>query len=365
MEFAADSFTPPPFLFFFFAIRYSSSICNGPPCRHVSCWRGACRRDRSLSRGNFPTFQRSQGCFKLHPDIRSTHICRGQWTSYSKWPCTYQSYSFTFFFFFFFFKPLQAIKGLQDKLNETRATAEPRQKFSFKTRKNASAVSLADAAELAVHGRLISGYIPSGTPSTESSSNATPTDPSTPLDESDRQAQQKPEVAPTSCPFGSIGTTLSPTTDEKQERKARGAFPAQRSSSCVSVDNHHRLHIMLPSTTSDAAVPASITSLRHCVVDMSIPTANGKPHTNLTIKNVKDSLLVCGQISGPAHIMDVRNSVIVVSCQQFRMHNCKNVDVYLSSSSNPIIEDCSNIRFGRIPKAYVRVIASVLVRTAG
>lgn len=86
---------------------------------------------------------------------------------------------------------------------------------------------------------------------------------------------------------------------------------------------------------------------------MSIPTSNGKPYATLTVKGVKESLLVCGQVNGPAHITGVENSVIVVSSQQFRMHNCVDVDVYLSCSSSPIIEDCSNIRFGRIPKAYV------------
>jgi hypothetical protein len=86
---------------------------------------------------------------------------------------------------------------------------------------------------------------------------------------------------------------------------------------------------------------------------MSIPTANGKPYASLTAKGIKESLLVCGQVNGPAHVTDVEQSVMVVSCRQFRMHNCKDVDVYLSCSSNPIIEDCSNVRFGRIPKAYV------------
>jgi hypothetical protein len=81
----------------------------------------------------------------------------------------------------------------------------------------------------------------------------------------------------------------------------------------------------------------------------------------LTIKNVDESLLICGQVGGPAHITGVEHSIIVVSCQQFRMHNCKNVDVYLSCSSNPIIEDCSNVRFGRIPKAYVSTLSSRLL----
>lgn len=71
------------------------------------------------------------------------------------------------------------------------------------------------------------------------------------------------------------------------------------------------------------------------------------------VSKASDTLLLCGQIDGPAHLTGVRNSIIVVNCRQFRMHDCKNVDVYLSSSSNPIIEDCVDIRFGRIPRAYV------------
>jgi hypothetical protein len=246
----------------------------------------------------------------------------------------------------------KAIKALQDKLNETRAAFEPRSKFSFRTKKNASAISLSDAATLAAEGRRsVPGYHSPGASSIGSSANQTPNYPSTPLNEPDKQQQERPEVAPTSFPG------ISPTEILAKSQLAASApsFAASGISS-VSVDNHYKLHIMLPSSGSTSTVPASITSLRHCVVDMSIPTANGKPYASLTIKNIKESLLICGQVNGPAHITGVEHSVIVVSCRQFRMHNCTDVDVYLSCSSNPIIEDCSNIRFGRIPKAYVSLI---------
>ena len=62
---------------------------------------------------------------------------------------------------------------------------------------------------------------------------------------------------------------------------------------------------------------------------------------------------MCGQVNGPIHVTDVQGSVLVVTCRQFRMHECKNVDVYLSCSSRPIIEGCSGIRFARLPGAYV------------
>ncbi|OJJ79724.1 putative tubulin-specific chaperone c [Aspergillus glaucus CBS 516.65] len=242
----------------------------------------------------------------------------------------------------------EAIKALQDKLAETRAVVEPRSKFSFKTRKNPAAISLSDAADMAFQGcRGIPGYRSPGTSSVGSSANNTPLYPSTPLNEPDNILQQhRPEVVPTSVPSISVGYI-----EEKPKESEKKAFAANVLSS-VSVNSHHDLHIMLPASGSASAVPASITSLRHCVVDMSIPTNNGKPYASLTVNDVKESLLVCGQIDGPAHITGVEHSVIVVSCRQFRMHDCRNVDVYLSSTSNPIIEGCSNVRFGRTPRAY-------------
>lgn len=235
-------------------------------------------------------------------------------------------------------------------MNETRAAFEPRSKFSFKTKKNASAISLSDAAALAAEGRRsIPGYRSPGASSVDSSTNQTPNYPSTPLNEPDHQQQRRPEIAPTSFPT----ITVNDGEPKSQpEQKGTPSFAATAISS-VSVDNHYGLHIMLPASGSTSTVPASITSLEHCVVDMSIPTADGKPYASLTVKNIKESLLICGQVNGPAHITGVEHSAMVVSCRQFRMHNCRDVDVYLSCSSNPIIEDCSNIRFGRIPRAYV------------
>jgi len=243
----------------------------------------------------------------------------------------------------------EAIKALQEKLNETRAAFEPRAKFSFKTKKNGSAISLSDAAALAAEGRRsVRGYRSPGASSVGSSANNTPNYPSTPLNEPDKQQQERPEFAPTSFPATSAADI---ELKAPPQAKPPHSFEAQGISN-VSVDNHYGLHIMLPASGSSSTVPASITSLRHCVVDMSIPTADGKPYASLTVKDIEESLLICGSVNGPAHITGMDHSVIVVSCRQFRMHNCKDVDVYLSCSSNPIIEDCSNIRFTRIPKAY-------------
>ncbi|KAL4879620.1 tubulin binding cofactor C-domain-containing protein [Aspergillus karnatakaensis] len=242
----------------------------------------------------------------------------------------------------------EAIKTLQDKLAETRATVEPRPKFSFRKKNNTPLISLPDAAEVMVQGQHgVGGYPSPGASSIGSSTAGTPNYANTPLNEPDKQLHfMRPQV-PTSAP----NLTVESITEGLKKEQPTSHFAATSVSS-VTVNNHDGLHVMLPASGSKSSVPASITSLQRCVVDMSVPTANGNPFASLMIKNVSDSLLLCGHIDGPAHVTGVRNSIIVVNCRQFRMHDCTNVDVYLSSSSNPIIEDCIDIRFGRIPRAY-------------
>jgi hypothetical protein len=223
----------------------------------------------------------------------------------------------------------QAIKALQDKLGHTKETIAPRTKFAFKTaRKNPSAVSLADAAQLEEQVRRYIPGIPPGGRTPEQSSLST----------------AAPEVPK---PTDGVNGTV-PENDSSP-----AALPASVDSSVVSVNAHTDRHIVLPVPESQATMPASITSLRNCVVDMFVPTVKALPFASMTIKNVSTSLLLCGQVNGAAHVTNVENSVIVVSARQFRMHDCKNVDVYLSCSSCPIIENCSGIRFGKIPKTFV------------
>ncbi|KAF2121827.1 tubulin-specific chaperone c [Lophiotrema nucula] len=194
----------------------------------------------------------------------------------------------------------EAIKALSEKLQTIRNSFDPPKKFQFKTaRKNPSAISLSDAAELAQQSKLrVPGYA-------SDTSNAT--------------------------------SSFAPTPLEKLS---------------VNISNHSNVHIMLPTSASHATSSGTVSNLRRSVVDLSPPTANGAPFASLTLKNIKDSLVVCGHLAGPAHITGVENSVIVTSCRQFRMHASKNVHVYLYCSSRPIIEDCERIRFAPLPEMY-------------
>ena len=121
----------------------------------------------------------------------------------------------------------------------------------------------------------------------------------------------------------------------------------------VNISGHTGLHIILPSSASRATASGSLTRLDRCIVDMSVPTAHGAPFAGLALKNIKESLIIAGHVAGAAHITAVENSIIVVASRQVRMHDCKNVDIYLHCASRPIIEDCHNIRFSPIPECHV------------
>ncbi|KAK8186698.1 tubulin binding cofactor C-domain-containing protein [Phyllosticta citribraziliensis] len=90
------------------------------------------------------------------------------------------------------------------------------------------------------------------------------------------------------------------------------------------------------------------------------------PFAALTLKNIKSSLIVCGRVSGAIHLTNLAHSVVVVSStRQFRMHECRDVAVYLACASRPIIEDCVGVRFAPCPSIYAEAPAEASDRSAG
>ncbi|KAL8804736.1 MAG: hypothetical protein Q9200_005704 [Gallowayella weberi] len=92
-------------------------------------------------------------------------------------------------------------------------------------------------------------------------------------------------------------------------------------------------------------------------VDVGVVLADSKcsvvkcpvPTPSLTIKNMQKTVIMAGPVNGAAHVVRLTDSVLVVSSRQLRMHECRNCDVYLLCSSNPIIEHCSKMRFSPMP----------------
>ncbi|KAG9229632.1 tubulin-specific chaperone-like protein c [Amylocarpus encephaloides] len=233
---------------------------------------------------------------------------------------------------------LFAIKGLSERLQETRAKLEPKAKFAFKTsQKNSSAGSIGDAAELASQQR---GFKPGAVSSNESPIVTTPARLASPPGE----------------PRDTVGELPSFPTDYNLELQGPSAGPIRKPSfsqaSNVNISNHTGLHIILPSSAAHATPSGALTGLKRCIVDMSVPTTDGAPFAGLALKNIKQSLIIAGHVAGAAHITGVENSTIVVESRQVRMHDCKNVDIYLHCASRPIIEDCNHVRFSPTPACY-------------
>lgn len=238
-----------------------------------------------------------------------------------------------------------AIKGLSTKLQDARAKVAPRQKFSFKssftTKKNESAISLNDAAVLADQKRRDApGYASdvSGT----SSFVTTPYETESPAPE---QVVDNAAIADLPGP----GDTYPVTP--MQAARLRMSFSQSTS---VSINNHANQHIILPASASHATSSGTLSNLQNCVVDMSSPTTLGQPFATLTLKNIDRSLIICGHVSGAAHLTNITNSVIVVASRQFRMHESKACDVYLHAAGRPIIEDCTGVQFAPLPEIYLK-----------
>ena len=151
--------------------------------------------------------------------------------------------------------------------------------------------------------------------------------------------------------------------NEEMGRSLAGPIrkPSFSQATNVNISGHNGLHIILPSSASRATSSGTLTRLNKCIVDMSVPTENGTPFAGLTLKNIKRSLIIAGHVAGAAHITGVEDSIVVVASRQVRMHDCKNVDIYLHCASRPIIEDCSNIRFSPIPECHVSLCKLLLL----
>ncbi|KAI4152369.1 MAG: hypothetical protein LQ340_002940 [Diploschistes diacapsis] len=246
-------------------------------------------------------------------------------------------------------------EALHQKLDSTRKALAPKSKFAFKStlKKNGSAISLSDAAELAMQQRAKLFKNPKDASSAESSSVTTPIKPTTPPNESASGSQDRERM-------GSLGSFLKAAGVNNQKvRPGNGSSSRVRTmsfaaSKSVEISSHSAVHIILPSSAAHATSSGSLTNLRGCIVDMSMPTATGRPFAGLAIQNVNQSLLVCGNVSGAAHITGVNQSVIVVSARQFRMHECSDCVVYLQNSSKPIIEDCHGIQFAPLPQTFAK-----------
>ncbi|KAJ4990774.1 tubulin binding cofactor C [Stagonosporopsis vannaccii] len=228
----------------------------------------------------------------------------------------------------------EAIKALSEKLQNIRQSFNPPKKFAFKTRKNASAISISDAAELAASQRLRAPIITSDTSNTNSSFAPTPLDRLSPGERKEQEAALN--LTPTPA--------LPPTTTASEPHR-----PSFSDATSIHIANHTAVSLSVPASASHATSSGTLSNLQSCTVDLSAPTASSPFHA-LYLKNLRACTIVTGRVSGATHITSITDSTLYVATRQFRMHGGRNVDVYLHCGSRPIIEDCEGVRFAPLPE---------------
>lgn len=110
-----------------------------------------------------------------------------------------------------------------------------------------------------------------------------------------------------------------------------------------------------PAASSDTSsqVPALITNIEACIIDISARATRDIPLAKIHILAARRSLIICGHVSGSTFLSESRGCVLIAAAGQVRLHNCINCVVYLHCTSNPVIEGCSSIKFAAMPAVLV------------
>ncbi|KAI9297603.1 TBCC-domain-containing protein [Neoconidiobolus thromboides FSU 785] len=96
--------------------------------------------------------------------------------------------------------------------------------------------------------------------------------------------------------------------------------------------------------TKESSTSVNISEIENSVIDLINKQTK---IATLYLKEIKDSIILLPPVLNSILIQNCFNCIIYVASQQYRMHGSKNCQVFLSANSNPIIEDCTDIRFGK------------------
>lgn len=215
-------------------------------------------------------------------------------------------------------------------MEAARSSVAPRQKFTFKNRNNAASGRTKKAEEGSSHQRpqLLNSEVNPA------------------LNIGSKAVKSEDEAA--------TGRVLLEINEEIRESdNIKLHKPTFGNATSVALFNQRGIKISLPHEASHAITSGIIYDIQDCVLDMSSPTAISQPFSNLKLRNVRDSIIICGRVRGDVHMTNLVNTVIVTTCQQIRMHDSTGVQVYLECSSRAVIEGCKGIRFAPLPKILV------------
>uniref|UniRef100_A0A8C5DSN1 Tubulin folding cofactor C n=2 Tax=Gouania willdenowi TaxID=441366 RepID=A0A8C5DSN1_GOUWI len=92
-----------------------------------------------------------------------------------------------------------------------------------------------------------------------------------------------------------------------------------------------------------------LTHLTHCKVRLF-----GSPST-VHLKHIEDCEILCGPVASSVLIDHCTNSTLAFPCQQLRIHNTTNTQVYVHVTSRAIVENCSRVGFAPFTWSYPRL----------
>ncbi|KAF8337065.1 tubulin binding cofactor C-domain-containing protein [Cantharellus anzutake] len=79
------------------------------------------------------------------------------------------------------------------------------------------------------------------------------------------------------------------------------------------------------------------------------PAPESLPITIVHVRNIRRTVLILPKISGSVLLHDCHDSLVVIDCQQMRMHTSSNTVILLYVPTIPVIEHCSDLRVGPYP----------------
>ncbi|EZF97559.1 hypothetical protein H113_02442 [Trichophyton rubrum MR1459] len=249
-----------------------------------------------------------------------------------------------------------AIKALQEKFADAKEAIAPRKRFAFKrSRQPTPAQNTTDEVmqDTPATPRTTAPN-PSPEPTTrvalvshEKVTDDMEPEPLTAVDEGKKETQQEVQAVKEQ--------EQEKEEEQLQPQRSEPQLPAAQVISFSDVENSH---VTLPKSAPLRNASLSVSRVQKSVIDMSSISELGRSFSTCIFRDSCDSLAIFGKVDGPAFISDVIDSVVVVKCHQFRMHECNNVVVYLSCATNPIIEGCVDIKFSPLPGAFVSTSGS-------
>ncbi|CAF2433399.1 unnamed protein product [Rotaria sp. Silwood2] len=100
-------------------------------------------------------------------------------------------------------------------------------------------------------------------------------------------------------------------------------------------------------------LPGSINGQQFIVQNCDNCTVYVFDHTGqIQIDDCTNCRILIGPVHGSIFIRDSTNCILATVCQQFRTRDCRDLYIYLSCASQPIIESSHNIKFGCLTLNY-------------